>query len=212
MFQEEYAGLTTAMLTRRISTEESVENRLTFWEIDEMLNGGGVRDKVRECLDYQLKQKRGFDFEWVGVTTVYRRTGTPVEFIFLWIDDPENEISTDHLAPALDKHIEGCEFASEEGHKYNEEGKGGVIVIEYEPVLVDHLPEKFSEIREESETEPRPITRSAQFVAGQLVHLPVGDYMNSNDQNPRATKIRGAALAWASPYNWFRASGGIPEL
>jgi len=209
-FQDQYEGLTTAKLTRGISPWDDSGERLTPWEIDMMLNGGSVRSQVRNSLDYYLRGKGGFDFEWVAVTSVTRTTGTPREYIYLWIEDPENQVSTGHLAPALKKHLENCENAYDEDHAYDEEGTGGVITVQHSPALVSEHPEKLSEIFRKSEARDRPNTTGAQFVATQLVHLPVGDYSNSKRKNPPDILLEGAALAWASPNRWFRASGEVP--
>jgi hypothetical protein len=207
-FQGQYEGLTTAKLTRGISPDDPEE--VTPWELDMMLNGGSVRSQVRNSLDYHLGDKGGFDFEWVAVTSVTRITGTPREYIYLWIEDPENKVSTGHLAPALETHLESCEIASREDHVYDEEGTGGAITVEHSPPLVSDPPEKFFDIREVSEAPGRPNTRGAQFVATRLVHLPVGDYDNSQRENPPDTLLEGGAIAWATPNRWFRASEGVP--
>lgn len=209
-FQDQYEGITTAKLTRGISPWDDAGELLTPWELDMMLNGGSIRSQVRTSLNYYLGEKGGFDFEWVAVTSVTRTTGTPREYIYLWIEDPQNQVSTDHLAPALAKHLENCENAYEEDHVYDEDGNAGAITIEHSPPLVSDPPEKFFDIREVSEAPSHPNTRGAQFVATRLAHLPVGDYRNSQRKNPPDTVLEGGVLAWASPNRWFRASGGVP--
>ena len=211
-FQDQYEGLTTAKLTRGISLWDESGERFTPWELDMMLNGGSVRSQVRAALDYHLGQKGGFDFEWVAVTSVTRITGTPREYIYLWIEDPNNEVSVEHLVPALEKHVENCGNAYEENHVYDEDGSAGAITIEHSPPVVSDPPDKFFDIQEVSDVASRPNTRGAQFVATRLIHLPVGDYYNSQRKNPPETLLEGAALAWASPNRWFRASGGVPNL
>lgn len=208
--QERYEGLTTAKLTRGLARSDDVGDWLTLWELDEMLNGGEVRNQIRQSINYRLGKKGGFDFEWVAVTSVTQTTGTPREYIYLWIDDPDDKVTVQHLAPALEKHLKGCQNAHEEDHQFQESGTGGAITVEHTPPLVDYIPERFFDIQKESEAEPRPTTTGAAFVAQKLVHLPVGDYAKSNRKNPPDTLLEGAALAWASPYRWFRASRGVP--
>jgi len=54
-------------------------------------------------------------------------------------------------------------------------------------------------------------TAGAQYLASQLAHLPLADrYAGDRDDPPQAL-FEGAALAWASPRNWFRASRGVPS-
>lgn len=211
-FQERYNGLTTAKLTRGISPFTETGERLTPWELDEMLNGGTIRRRVRTCLNYHLFEKRGFDFEWVAVTSTTQTTGSPREYVYIWIEDPEDDVSPAYLAPALEKHIDGCENARKEAHPFRESGMGGAITVEHTPPLVEYVPKKFFEIRKVSKAEALPNTRGAAFVAKQLVHLPVGDYYNSQQKAPANTLLDGAVLSWISPYRWFRASGGVPNL
>lgn len=211
-FQEQYKGLTTAKLTRGLSPFDESGERLTPWELDAMLNGGTIRRSVREALNYHLSRKRDLEFEWVGVTSVTQTTGAPREYIYLWIEDPGNEVSADWLSPTLDRHLDRCANASEENHAYHESGTAGAITVRHSPPLADHSKDDFWKIQEASEEPSYPNTTGAKFVAGQLVHLPVGDYVNSERDNPSDTLLNGGALGWASPYRWFRASGGVPNI
>lgn len=211
-FQEQYDGLTTAKFTRGLSPINEAGKQLTPWQLDEMLNGGTVRSRVREGLRYHLKQKRGLDYQWVSVTSVTQTSGAPREYIYLWIEDPDDEVVDEWMAPALQKHINSCENALTENHTSEKDGSSGAISVEHSPPLVSDPPDDFFEIRKVSEAPTYPNTTGAKFVAKQLVHLPVGDYYNSERKNPPDTLIEGAALAWASPYRWFRASGGFPNL
>jgi len=204
--QERYSGLTTAMLTRRLSPLDDSGEWLTPWECDAMLHGGRIRRRVRTCLNYQLG---GYDFEYVAVTAPTTSAGTPHEHIYLWIDDPEDSVTTAELSPALDKHLSNCANAYERHHRFRTDGSAGAIRVEHAPPVRGDAPERFSEIREWSETEPRPVTQGAQYLASQLAHLPVGDVYNPAEPNPPDALLEGAALAWASPNKWFRASKGV---
>ena len=210
-FQEQYKGLTTVKLTRGLSPFDESGERLTPWELDAMLNGGTIRRSVRENINYHLSEKRDFDFESVGVTSVTQISGAPREYIYLWIDDPDNEVAADWLYPAFEKHIDRCANAFEEDHAYQDNGSAGVITVRHSPSLTSHSKADFWKIQENSKEPSYPNTAGAKFVACQLVHLPVGDYNNSNRSNPSDTLLDGGALAWASPYRWFRASGGVPN-
>lgn len=150
-FQEQYEGLTTAKLTRGLSPFDESGERLTPWELDEMLNGGTIRRSVRESLDYHLSKKRDFDFESVGVTSVTQTSGAPREYIYLWIDDRDNKVSADWLSPALDKHLNRCANAFEDDHAYHENGSAGAITVRHSPPLANHSKDDFWKIQEASE-------------------------------------------------------------
>ena len=208
-FQENYEGLTTAMLTRRLSPLDDNDNWLTPWECNEMLHGGTVNKSVRQALNYQLGE---FSFEWVAVTSPTRSAGTPHEHIYLWIDDPENDVTPNHLVSALGKHLKYCANAYQKHHPYRADGTDGAITVEHSPRIVESVPEKIHGILEETEGSARPNTAGAQYLASQLAHLPLADYYDGQRENPPDPLLEGAALAWASPHRWFRTSGGVPKI
>jgi hypothetical protein len=213
-FQMHYDGVTTAMLTRRLSPLDDIDSWLTPWECNEMLHGGRIHRSVRNALAYQLD---AFRFEWVAVTAPTESAGTPHEHIYLWIEDPENEVTTDNIAPALEKHLKYCANAYEEDHRYRADGSDGAIRVEQEPPRVNSRPEKFSEVQANSQTYEEygkllANTRGAQYLASQLTHLPIRDFYDRDEDTPPQTLFEGAALAWASPRDWFRAGRGVPAL
>jgi len=212
-FRAEYDCVTTAMLTRRLSPLDNADRWLTPWECNEMLHGGTVHRSVRNALNYQLD---AFRYEWLAVTAPTRSAGTPHEHIYLWIDDPEDAVTTDHIAPARDKHLKYCTNAYEKHHRYRADGTGGAITVQHDPDLIEFVPDEFFSIAENSQTYAKTgkvlaNTAGAQYLASQLAHLPVGDYYQNQWENPAQILFEGAALAWASPYNWFRTSGGVPS-
>ncbi|WP_436935929.1 hypothetical protein [Halovenus marina] len=207
LLQERYAGnLTTAMLTRRLSPTDERDNWMTPWECNEMLHGGQIHRSVNRALRYHLGE---FEFVWVAVTAPTRSTGTPHEHIYLWVDDPENEFTVDHLKPALEKHLNYCDNAYRKHHRHRPDGTDGAITVYHSPPLIGDKPEKLMDILED-ETPNRPSTTGAQYLASQLAHLPVRDYYETERENPPKTLFEGAALAWASPYNWLRTGEGFP--
>jgi len=213
-FRVEYEGLTTAMLSRRLSPLDDNRDWLTPWECNEMLHGGSIHRSIRGAISYQLD---GFAYEWVAVTAPTRSAGTPHEHIYLWIDDSENEVTTEHFAPALEKHLKRCPNAYEEHHRIRASGNGGAITVQHSPALIGNIPAEFWNIRDQSQTykETGSVvvnTRGAQYLASQLAHLPPGDYYRECMDDPPNPLLEGAALAWASPYNWFRGSKGVPML
>lgn len=206
--------LSTAMLTRRLSPLDERDNWLTPWECNEMLHGGGIQKSVRQSLNYQL---RDYSFEWVAVTAPTRSAGTPHEHIYLWIDDPAGDVTPDHLTPALGKHLKHCANAYQKDHRHRADGTDGAVTVQHSPTLAGAVPEALTDILKESATyaDSGKLSRNtagAQYLASQLAHLPLGDFYDGQRADPPAPLLDGAALAWASPNHWFRASGGVPEL
>ena len=206
-FQAEYEGLTTAMLTRRLSPLDDAGNWVTPWECDDMLHGGTIHRSVRGAINYQLE---GFEYEWVAVTAPTTSAGTPHEHRYFWIDDSENSVTTDHLASALDKHLKHCANAYRRDHRYQADGMSGAITVRHDPPIVKEHPDKMEEIIKQTDT-LEPNTRGAQYLSSQLAHLPLGDFYSDERENPPQALFEGAALAWASPRKWFRASRGVPD-
>lgn len=212
-FQATYSDVTTVMLTRRLSPLDDSDSWLTPWECNEMLHGGKIHRSIRRALNYQLD---GFEFEWIAVTAPTRSAGTPHEHIYLWIDDPNDDVTLDHIQPALDKHLKYCPNAYKKHHQYRVDGTDGAIRLQHSPDRVDS---DIDTVRRVVESDPRcenlgqvyQNTAGAQYLASQLTHLPVGDYYDNQRENPPQALFEGAALAWTSPYNWFRASGGVPS-
>lgn len=212
-FQAEFDGLTAVMLTRRLSPLDSNDNWLTPWECNEMLHGGGIHRSVRGALEYHLGN---FEYEWIAVTAPTESAGTPHEHIYIWIDDPGNDVTTEQISPALDRHLDHCTNAQEKHHQYRADGTDGAITVQHNPDLIGDVPDEFFSIVENSQTyadtgEVLPNTAGAQYLASQLAHLPMGDYKAQNEEDPPSVLFEGAALAWVSTYNWFRASGGVPS-
>lgn len=206
-FRSEYEGLTTAMPSRRLSPIDESGNWLTPWECNEMLHGGSIHRSVREAIDYQLE---GFSYEWVAVTAPTQSAGTPHEHVYFWIDDPDDEMTTEYFDTGLERHLDHCVNAYQKHHQYRADGSGGAITVQHSPEVVKEAPDKIHEILEEST--PRPNTMGAQYLASQLAHLPLGDFYNESKESPPDALLEGAALSWASPRNWFRASRGVPAL
>lgn len=205
--QERYDGnLTTAMLTRRLSPLDSAGNWLTPWECDELLHGGTINRDIRRAVNYHLG---GFEFEWAAVTSTTRTAATPHEHLYFWIDDPNDEIETDHFSPALDKHIKHCVNAYQDDHSYRADGTDGAITLRHSPPLIEENPDKLLDVID-GDTPARPNTRGAQYLASQLSHLPVSDACESDNPVPENTELDGGVTAWLSPHQWFRNGGGFP--
>jgi len=211
-FRAKYDGVTTAMLTRRLSPLDESGEWLTLWECNEMLHSGGVHKSIRGALKYHLGH---FEYEWIAVTAPTRSAGTPHEHIYLWIDDPDDDVTTEQIAPALDRHLKHCTNAHEKHHQYRADGTGGAVTVQHSPDLINSVPDEFFSIAENSPTYEDTgtvlhNTRGAQYLASQLAHLPVGDFYAKGRPDPPQALFEGAALAWASPRDWFRASQDVP--
>lgn len=184
------------MLTRRLSPLDDEGNWLTLWECEDMLNDWKtVRRPVSDAIRYHLD---GYDYEWVAVVSPTDSAATPHEHIYLWVDDPDNEVDTSYLKPALEKHLDACQNAYEKHHRYNEDGSRGAITYRHCPERID-TPDHVS-------VDDGKQTTGAQYLASQLVHLALGDYYDNERDNPAMPLLDGGVLAWATHHKWFRGS------
>jgi hypothetical protein len=198
----QYDDLTTVLLSRRLSPI-SDEEWITPFEIDERLHGGRANVSVTRSLKYHLRE---FEYEYVGVTATTDSAATPHEHIYIWIDNPENTITTSDFKAPIDLHIKHTE-ATLENHR-----EGEAITVEHDPPLVDAEPERVDHIKEKSVTADGgsllPNTQGAQYLASQLPHLSLAGRFNNTDTIEQV-QIDGGAIAWATPHKWLRSSKGI---
>jgi hypothetical protein len=212
-FQQEYSGLTTAMLTRRLSPLDNNCEWLTPWECNEMLHGGRIQRSIRDAIDYHIDA----EYEWLGVTAPTRSAGTPHEHIYLWIEDPDDTVTVGDLKPARDLHLKHCTNAYKHHHRCRGDTGGQAITVQHSPDQVDEIPDHFLSVLEHSPTFDKngdipKNTTGAQYLASQLVYLHLADFYDAARNDPPQALFEGAALAWVSDHNWFRHGQGLPSL
>lgn len=209
------SSLTTVMMSRRVWPLNESDEWIPPLKLDEMLHGGDVKTRMRNAVKHQLDDRF---HRYVAVTAPTESAATPHEHIYYWIFDPDNEITVDQFAPALEKHLESCPNARREDHQYDEDGVKGAITVRHDPPVTDQAPESAEAMVDDDFAfttdggEYRPNTRGAQYLASQLAHLPLADQRSHDHQNPQPTLLEGGALAWASSYDWFRSSQNVPAL
>jgi hypothetical protein len=214
--RQEYDGLTTVLVTRRLSPLDDEGEWLEPLAIESQLHDEAARRSFTRALRYQL---RSYDYEYAAITATTESAATPHEHVYLWIDDPEDAIGVEHFEPAVEKHVARVPNAHEDDHQIQAEGNHGAVTIRHDPPLVDHVPDAveddIEQIRAHSEAvgadESVPVnTAGAQYLASQLPHLVLsGVYDGTVDVHAEDARVDGAAIAWASQYNWLRSSHGL---
>lgn len=214
-FQHEYDGLTTCLLTRRVSPRDpETREVLSRYEVAELLNVSALRRSIRETIDYHLDS---FRYSWCAVTTPGDRTGTPYEMIYLWVQDPENEVTTDHLGPAIERHVERCPAAIEWEHRYRVDGSGDAIRIEHDPPRMELESERQTELVERQDIPPYDPTAGAVKLGSSIAGLAVDAYYDDNQPDPLPGVFEGAAIGWAlrtvkGGQKWVRFADSVPDL
>jgi hypothetical protein len=209
--QREYEGLTTAMVTRRQSPLD--DHGVWIKPVSLHSRLADTFGSVRKSLNYHLGRKHGLEWEYLAVTALTASAATPHQHILLWVEDPADDLHRDMLQPAVDKHIASVATATHEDHG------DGAITIQHSPDRVDHVPEAYSAILEQTSTVERgefgpnvpANTTVAQYVASQLPHLYLGHVLGEThgEQDNLQTHLDGGAVAWCSPYRTVCSSSGV---
>lgn len=209
--QREYEGLTTAMVTRRQSPLDEQGGWIKPVSLHSRLSDTFA--SIRKSLSYHLGRKHGFKWEYLAVTAMTDSAATPHQHILLWVKDPAGELHGNMLQPAVDKHVASVATATHEDHG------DGAITVQHSPDRVDHVPDEFTAIREQTRTVERgqygpsvpKNTTVAQYVASQLPHLYLGHVLGEThgEQDNLQTHLDGGAVAWASPYRTVSSSSGV---
>jgi hypothetical protein len=188
--QEEWE-LTTALISLRLSPQKDGDWRIP-WGMDVALNT--AFSKVRRSLNYRLRE---VDKEYVAITEVTRWFATPHIHLYIWVDDPEDDIVVDDLRPVVVKHVDAVKGATCDGHQIDDDGEEGAIRLSHDPPLADEV-----------EWDGENPTRGAIYTAKSLPHLPLLNLFDAGE-TCRQTSLEGGAMAWASPYDWFSSSRGV---
>lgn len=187
--QSEFGSLTTVMLTLRISPT------IDDFRIHPLTLDQWVRESwgaTKDALDYRL---RGYESEYVVVVASTSRWATPHLHIYMWADDPMNELTADQFRGVIGKHTNACQTAYPEHHPIDPDGQEGAVTVRYDP------PRRTAG---EDNDHGGPVTSGCRYVAKQLAHLPL-----SNDDPATDVELQAGALAWASPNPWVWSSRGV---
>jgi len=162
---------------------------------------------VYDALKYHLQE---FEWEYVAVTAPTESAATPHQHIYLWIRDPEDEVSVDHVCPAIDSHVRNTKGTRSEDHPV-EAGESDAAVVQHDPPRVDANDERDLYIyRQRGEKAFRQNTAGFAYVMNQRPHWVLKQVLDGeSDVGVGDVAVDGAAVAWASPNKWFSSSDGF---
>jgi hypothetical protein len=215
VLREQYSGLTTVMISRRLQPKDQNGEWLPPSLLSRSLHTPHVMRRAREVVRYHLRE---FDYSYVRVTAPTESAATPHEHRYFWVDDPENRITVDKFRPVIEEHLQHVPNADEDHHPIEESGRSGAITVRHAPPLVDEDPVEADAIHREwtelfAADDSAPLnTRGAQYLASQLAHMPLWDQFDSDKDNPPRPLIEGGMIARATPSQWFGASNDLPNL
>jgi hypothetical protein len=162
---------------------------------------------VYDALKYHL---RDFEWEYVAVTAPTDSAATPHQHIYLWVRDPEDEVSVDHVRPAIDSHVRNTKGARSEDHPV-EAGESDAAVVQHDPQRIDPDDERDLYIyRQRGEKVFRQNTAGFAYVMNQRPHWVLKQVLDGeSDVGVGDARLDGAAVAWASPNKWLSSSDGF---
>lgn len=201
--QQEF-DLTTVLISLRLSPPNSERRYRPPLELVEDLHGG-----YEECVSpLSLLRKQlpwpAEDHHLISVTAGTEHLGTPHTHIYVWLDDPQDEVESLHFNMVLSRHVETTPSASGINHQYDPAGAEGAVTVQHDPPTVVDMTAIDEALGNSTPQQHGAVTKGCKYVASQLPHLaPLGRESPADH--------RAAAYAWASSSRWGPNLGGLPD-
>jgi hypothetical protein len=149
--QERYESLSTALLSLRVPPMANGSYLPPLVALDALMDS---LSDVMAALRYRLRE---YDWEYARVVAGTDEFATPHIHLYLWID---GQPAFEELAPVVEKFVEKCSIAPDEGHG-NRAGEGALT------------------IRYEQEITPSGETAGIVYIAAQLPHIAFVEEMDN---------------------------------
>lgn len=149
--QEQYQNLSTALLSLRVPPMTDGEYLSPAVVLDALMD---ALSDVMDALRYRLSE---YDWEYGRVVAGTDKFATPHIHLYLWID---GRPAFERLAPAVEKFVEKCFLAPDDGH--GNRAKEGALTLHCE-----------QEVTDSGETS------GIVYVASQVPHIGYPDEMDS---------------------------------
>jgi len=205
----EMSDPTLIFLSLRLSPINT-DNGDRYWvhpiRLDERLHDAWepVKRKLRRRLD-------GFDFEYAAVTATTTSAATPHKHVLVYVDDPNDDVSIEIARSAVESHINNCTGANKDDHPV-EKGESDAGIVLYDPPRASEVPDStWLDVLDYNDGEAFPMnTVHMLYAANQRPHWVMENvYDASTDTHANSVLVDGAAIAWASQYDWFSSSRGF---
>lgn len=170
-------------------------------------------EKVRERLRYQLE-----DFEWsyVWLVSGTDSAATPHLHWLVYVEDPDDEITTDHFESAIEAFVEECHFADESDHLITDDEMSDAVIVQTDPTHCDEIDDEqlLNIIDERGDDPPFSLNTAAlTYMLNQRPHWVLKrlhDGEQDLDEQQTQIDMQAGAIAWASPAKWLQASNDFP--
>lgn len=205
-------GLTSVADAEDDSTESDGGETVRRWwppvQIDNRLHDGWeyVRDRLRAHLE-------SFEYGYCWVVGTTDSAATPHLHVLLWIRDPDEEITVEHLRPAVESFVRNTTGAYPDDHPVSP-GESDAAVTRHDPPRCDGIDDdQLLHIYHERGDEGFPInTAGFNYVMNQRPEWCMREVVENDDVGRGAVDyvdLDGAAIAWASPNDWIGTGGAF---
>jgi len=168
---------------------------------------------VYDALRYRLRDFDDWEYLWLIGTT--DSAATPHMHVYVWVRDPHNELSVDHVRPAVQSFVNNTPTARQKHHTVTE-GKSDAAVVHTNTLRHDDISDEqllaAMKRREVADSPMQYNTRGLLYLLNQrpawvIKRLTEGT-VNPDDRQTRLD-LAGLATSWASSKNWIGSSGRI---
>lgn len=170
-----------------------------------------LRDPWRKVTDRLRYHLDGFDWEYCWVVSPTDSAATPHLHVYLWIRDPDDEVTVDHVRPAVDAFTENAVGADPQRHPV-EAGVSDAAVVRHDPPRYDEIDDaQLAHIFEQRGGEGFKMnTAGFAYLLNQRPEWVLKRLVEDGaDRDEEQVALEGAAIAWGSPKDWIGASDAI---
>lgn len=164
---------------------------------------GYVRDRLTAHLS-------DFEWEYCWVVSATESAATPHMHVYLWVRDSEDELSVDHLRPAVQSFVRNTRGASAEYHEVTA-GESDAAVVETTPKRQDISEEQAIHVFHQRGDEGfKRNTAGMAYLMHQRPEWTLRRILRGKSSvTGERRSLQGAAFSWASAKAWIGSSAGL---
>lgn len=164
---------------------------------------GYVRDRLGDHL-------ASFEWEYAWVVSTTESAASPHLHVYIWVRDPDDDLSVDHVRPAVESFVRNTRGADEEHHRVTA-GESDAAVVETTPRRASIGDEQALYVFRERGREPfERNTAGYTYLLNQrpewaLKRVHSGESAKEDERE----QLQGAGIAWVSGNDWIGSSAGF---
>jgi len=151
------------------------------------------------------------EWQYVTVTATTTSAATPHQHILLYVSDPDDALTVDHLRPAIESYVSNTTGATSKDHGVTA-GESDAAVVQHDPDRVGYNASQVRHIQSEMDVET--FKANTEGMAYLLTQRPAWTLRRLIDgQTTREEEqiaLEGAAIERVSANDWIGSSRGFP--